>query len=51
VPVAEAHELHDCLKNSKRLSILKDSDHRLSDPIIMWRAMYEALDWLTEHVR
>ncbi|HLN87470.1 MAG TPA: alpha/beta family hydrolase, partial [Candidatus Limnocylindrales bacterium] len=51
VPVAEAHELHDYLGDSKRLSILKDGDHRLSDPIIMQRAMHEALDWLTEHVQ
>jgi len=51
VPVAEAHELHGCLKNSKRLSILKDADHRLSDRATMQRAMLEALDWLTDHVR
>jgi len=51
VPVAEAQELHNCLANSKRLSILKSGDHRLSDPIIMQRAMREALDWLTEHVQ
>lgn len=50
VPVAEAHELHGCLTNAKRLSILKDGDHRLSDPVIMQRAMQQALDWLTEHV-
>jgi len=51
VPVAEARELHDCLTVAKRLSILKDGDHRLSDPILMQRAMHEALEWLTEHVR
>ncbi len=51
VPVAEAHELHGCLTNTKRLSILKGGDHRLSDPAIMQRAMHEALDWLTEHVK
>jgi pimeloyl-ACP methyl ester carboxylesterase len=50
VPVAEAHELHDCLNTSKRLSILKDADHRLTDSAIMQRAMHEALDWLTDHV-
>lgn len=51
VPVAEAHELHGYLKNSKRLSILKDADHRLSDRATMQRAMLEALDWLTDHVQ
>lgn len=49
VPVAEAHELHGCLNHSKHLSILKDGDHRLSDPVIMQRAMQQALEWLTEH--
>jgi putative redox protein len=51
VPVSEAHELHACLTNTKRLSILKGTDHRLSDPILMERAVNEALEWLTEHVR
>jgi predicted alpha/beta-hydrolase family hydrolase len=51
VPVAEAHELHGCLNNTKRLSILKDADHRLSDRATMQRALLEALDWLTDHVR
>jgi len=51
VPVAEAHELHGCLKNSQRLSILEGGDHRLSDPILMQGAMRQALDWLTEHVQ
>ena len=51
VPVSEAHELHASLANNKRLSILKGTDHRLSDPILMERAVNEALEWLTEHVR
>ena len=51
VPLAEAYELHDCLMNAKKLSIQKNGDHRLSDPIIMQRAMGEALDWLAEHVK
>jgi len=51
VPVAEAHELHGCLKNAQRLSILKGGDHRLSDPMLMQRALRQALDWLTEHVQ
>jgi putative redox protein len=51
VPVEEAHELHGCLGHAKRLSILKDTDHRLSNPETMRRAIGEALDWLTEHVR
>jgi pimeloyl-ACP methyl ester carboxylesterase len=51
VPVAEAHELYACLRNTKRLSILKDADHRLSDRATMQRAMLEALDWLTDHVQ
>jgi len=50
VPVEEAYELDACLTNSKRLSILPATDHRLSDPAIMRRAIAEALDWLTQHV-
>jgi dipeptidyl aminopeptidase/acylaminoacyl peptidase len=51
VPVKEAHELHGCLRNSKRLLVLKGCDHRLSDPAIMQRAIAEALDWLMKHVQ
>jgi putative redox protein len=51
VPVEEAFELHSCLNNSNRLFILKDTDHRLSDPTVMRQAMGEALDWLTKHAR
>jgi hypothetical protein len=29
---------------------LKDTDHRLSNPETMRRAIGEALDWLTKHV-
>jgi pimeloyl-ACP methyl ester carboxylesterase len=50
VPIEEAYELHDCLTQTKRLSILEGSDHRLSNPEMMRRAIDEALDWLTEHV-
>jgi uncharacterized protein len=50
VPVEEAYELYDCLQVSKRLSILRGSDHRLSNPELMARAVDEALDWLTRHV-
>lgn len=51
VPVDEAYELHACLNNSKRLSILQQTDHRLSNPQVMQQAMAEALDWLIEHIR
>jgi pimeloyl-ACP methyl ester carboxylesterase len=51
VPVDEAYELNDCLANAKRLSILKDADHRLSNPAVLQRAVREALEWLTDHVR
>jgi alpha/beta superfamily hydrolase len=51
VPVAEAYELHARLGNSKRLSILKGADHRLSNPETMRQAVGEALEWLSGHVR
>ena len=50
VPVAEAREIYAALAHSKRLSILPATDHRLSDPAVMQRALAEALDWLTQHV-
>jgi putative redox protein len=51
VPVGEAHELHGCLGGMKRLTIFDGGDHRLSNPVLMERAVEEALDWLTTHVR
>jgi pimeloyl-ACP methyl ester carboxylesterase len=50
VPVEEAHELNEYLPGSKRLSILKGADHRLSDPTSMNQAVTEAIAWLCEHV-
>jgi putative redox protein len=51
VPVTEAYELHECLSGTKRLSILNGTDHRLSDPALMQRALEESFDWLVRHVR
>jgi putative redox protein len=51
VPVTEAFELHACLNHKKRLSILQETDHRLSNPIAIERAMSEALAWLMSHLR
>lgn len=51
VPVSEAYELRDALAGKKQLSILNGSDHRISDPILMQRAVGEALDWFLTHVR
>ncbi|MGH7854961.1 MAG: alpha/beta hydrolase [Candidatus Binatia bacterium] len=51
VPVKEAYELHEALSGTKRLSILPGADHRLSDPVLMQRAVGEALEWLITHVR
>lgn len=50
VPVEEAHELYEYLPGSKRLSILKGTDHRLSDPASMNQAVSEAVAWLCDHV-
>jgi putative redox protein len=49
VPVTEAHELYRCLSSQKQLSILPATDHRLSDPQTMGRAVSETLDWLMRH--
>ena len=51
VPIGEAYELHECLPGSKRLSILNGSDHRISDPALMQRALEESFSWLVSHVR
>ena len=51
VPVEEAYELHECLTGAKRLSVLNGADHRLANPVLIQRAIEEALGWLTEHVR
>ena len=51
VPVEEAYELNGCLAGSKRLLILKETDHRLSDPSVMQKATEEELAWLVDHVR
>lgn len=50
VPVEEAHELNACLAGRKKLMIMKGTDHRLSDPVMMQQALTEVVDWLTEHV-
>ena len=50
VPVEEACELNECLKDPKRLSVYAGTDHRFSAPAAMRRAMDEALEWLTRHV-
>ena len=51
VPVEEAHELHGLLKGTKKICILKESDHRLSDPSHLNEALDEALIWITEHLQ
>jgi alpha-beta hydrolase superfamily lysophospholipase len=50
VPVAEAHELYGCLSSQKQLCILPATDHRLSNPQMMDRAVNESLDWLMRHL-
>jgi uncharacterized protein len=50
VPVEEAHELNACISGKKKLLILKGTDHRLSNPLMMQQALTEAVDWLTAHI-
>lgn len=50
VPVEEAHELNACISGKRKLLILKGTDHRLSNPLMMQQALTEAVDWLTAHV-
>ena len=51
VPVEEAHELHTLLKGTKKICILKECDHRLSDPSHLDEALDEALTWITQHLQ
>ncbi len=51
VPVEEAHELHTLLKGTKKICILKECNHRLSDPSHLNEALDEALIWITEHLQ
>ena len=51
VPVKEAHELHEYLSGTKRLSILNGTDHRLSNPLLMQRAIEESFEWLIQYLR
>ena len=51
VPVEEAHELHGHIPTTKKLSILKGADHRLSDSNLRDAALTEAVEWLDQCVR
>jgi len=51
VPVEEAHELHTLLKGTKKICIIKECDHRLSDPSHLNEALDEALAWITQHLQ
>jgi len=51
VPVEEAHELHTLLKGTKKICILEECDHRLSDPSHLDEALDEALTWITQHLQ
>jgi len=51
VPVEEAHELCAELRGPKRLSTLQGADHRLTEPAHLHKALAEAADWLTGHLR
>ena len=51
VPVEEAYELSGCLGGARRLTVLKNTDHRLSSPGTMQQAIGEAQAWLMQQVR
>lgn len=50
VPVEQAHQLYEALRTDKKLRILPNADHRLSDPEDMATAMRDAQDWIVRHV-
>jgi uncharacterized protein len=51
VPVGEARELFAALAGPKRLCIIEGSDHRLSDPAHLRKALVESIEWLTVHLQ
>lgn len=50
VPVEEAHELYTLLPGPKKLCILQQADHRLSDPTHLEKALRESIDWIIQHL-
>ncbi|MGH7767898.1 MAG: alpha/beta hydrolase [Candidatus Binatia bacterium] len=51
VPVAEGRELFAALAGPKRLCIIEGSDHRLTDPAHLQKALAESIGWLTVHLQ
>jgi dipeptidyl aminopeptidase/acylaminoacyl peptidase len=50
VPVAEGRELFAALAGPKRLCIIEGSDHRLTEPAHLQKALAESIGWLTQHL-
>jgi alpha-beta hydrolase superfamily lysophospholipase len=51
VPVEEGRELFAALAGPKRLCIIEGSDHRLTEPAHLQKALTESIDWLTGHLQ
>jgi len=51
VPVEEGRELFTALAGPKRLCIIEGSDHRLTEPAHLQKALTESIDWLTVHLQ
>jgi dipeptidyl aminopeptidase/acylaminoacyl peptidase len=51
VPVEEAHELYAALQGPKKLCILPGSNHRLTNPEHLQKALAESIEWLTGHLQ
>jgi dipeptidyl aminopeptidase/acylaminoacyl peptidase len=51
VPVEEGRELFAALAGPKRLCIIEGSDHRLTDPAHLQKALAESIDWLTARLQ
>lgn len=51
VPIEEGRELFAALAGPKRLCIIEGSDHRLTQPAHLQKALTESIDWLTGHLQ
>ncbi len=51
VPLSHAHEIHRRLKAPKKLVVLPQSDHRMSNPIDQKKFIHGACDWFKTYLK
>ena len=51
VPLSHAHEIHQCLKAPKKLVVLPQSDHRMSNPTDQKKFIHLVCDWFKTYLK